>query len=598
MKQLFKLFFCVLSIYLNAQVGINTNDINPNASLHVSEKNPENEILKKGILIPRLTEQQRDEIVTTEIDNSLTIFNTTEDCYNYWHVEEQEWKSLCGNEGDAKYTYTCGSIAVYGEYIKEKMTDTSHYILLTVNVIKKGNYTIVANPTTSNGYSFVAQGNFNTLGTQTIKIPAQGTPINATPVATPNVFTIDSSQGKPDPADVACTFNVNVKENIAGYSIDCANLFVRGTYRKGTAVSAVNNYIEVVIQVNTLGSYNITTNYVNGIRFTASGNFTTTGRQTIRIYAEGTPTVNEDISVKVITNSVAGTTSCDAIVPITLPPLTYAVIGDNNVYTWHPSNIRAKAFNSTSFGPNGVVRVVSLTNAWSTKSIPTAVTNLINSTPPDVILYFAYGSDPMSTALADELLSYVNRGGVLIYGSKDENFNDVNTLMTGIFGASYAVARKQIAGIRSTDDNVHPVLNNNADPIVNGPFGSVAGKYWAEDNTSIGTIVLPTLPPNSVQLVSANNQFSKYEVDPEVSVVWYNNSKNFVFFGDSTGSHESNTSLTDFPTIYVNGVPKTKRYGQYPDQATQSQFVINSFLELNAIAWALKKAATTGINPH
>lgn len=84
-------------------------------------------------------------------------------------------------------------------------------------------------------------------------------------------------------------------------------------------------------------------------------------------------------------------------------------------------------------------------------------------------------------------------------------------------------------------------------------------------------------------------------------MIWYNDSKNFFYFGDSVGSNNtSNTSINDYPAIYDgNGIPKSKYYGNYPQPSgSPSQFVFNSALELNAVAWGLKKAAISGINPH
>lgn len=77
----------------NGSVGINTNTPNPNTVLDIVSGNK-----NKGVLIPRLTSAERDAIVINQTnDDGLTIYNTTENCFNYWSLNNSEWKSLCGN---------------------------------------------------------------------------------------------------------------------------------------------------------------------------------------------------------------------------------------------------------------------------------------------------------------------------------------------------------------------------------------------------------------------------------------------------------------------------------------------------------------------
>lgn len=602
MKNIFFWIAILLSSLTFAQVGINTDEPNPNTALHISEKmkssDPAVNNKIRGIIIPRLTEAERNTLTysdaptnttvrLTPSDSSLMIFNTTENCYNFWNIEEETWKSVCGNLGNAKFTFLCTDVSVKGNYVKDKETDITNYIeIKNVNITKPGAYVITATSTPFNGYSFSGQGTFPTAGTQTVRIYAQGTPTSATT----HPFDLTSSGGPLDP----CTQTASVEPDIASYALNCATVSVTGQYYKGTPLVA-SNTITVVVNVSALGSYNISTKVVNGISFKASGVFTSTGTQIITLVGSGTPTLNADFDVEIVSNSVSGNTTCSATIPITLPAMTYGVIGADNVYSWHPNNVRAKAFNNTSFGPSGKVRMVSFTNSWNTNSATTAVTNLNLASKPDVILYFSFGLS-VTAELATALNNYVNAGGVLIFGTADDDFAGTNRLLNGIFGEQNA--ERQIAGDAPSDDDVYMINNLQNDPLVNGPFGNTAGKYWGEDNASIGTIIVRQLPANSVQIASANNQFSKMKVNPMYSTVWYNNSKNFVYFGDSVGATETDTNERAYPAYYNNGVPLIKRYGGYPSPSTQMQFVYNSVLELNAVAWAIRKAAVSGINPH
>lgn len=89
-----------------AQVGINTDKPALYTGLHVSERMDPTSVTPdkyNGIIIPRYTETQRDVQLTPNMNtaqNSMLIYNITEDCYNYWNHAEQEWKSLCGALGN------------------------------------------------------------------------------------------------------------------------------------------------------------------------------------------------------------------------------------------------------------------------------------------------------------------------------------------------------------------------------------------------------------------------------------------------------------------------------------------------------------------
>ncbi|MDR2475674.1 MAG: hypothetical protein LBD45_07430, partial [Bacteroidales bacterium] len=120
------LFFAVACFFMTAaqqlhsqSVGINTETPNPLTELDIRNLlNSNNDTVPKGIIIPRITEAQRNTIdVTTNKNtaNSLMVYNTTEDCYNYFSMQAGEWQSLCGKTGKAVITdIDCNKIRVYG----------------------------------------------------------------------------------------------------------------------------------------------------------------------------------------------------------------------------------------------------------------------------------------------------------------------------------------------------------------------------------------------------------------------------------------------------------------------------------------------------
>jgi hypothetical protein len=69
----------------------------------------------------------------------------------------------------------------------------------------------------------------------------------------------------------------------------CTGAIVSGTYTAGTALAGATNTVSLLVTVDSIGTYTIGTNTLNGITFSASGTFTATGAQTVIFTASGTP---------------------------------------------------------------------------------------------------------------------------------------------------------------------------------------------------------------------------------------------------------------------------------------------------------------------
>lgn len=86
------------------------------------------------------------------------------------------------------------------------------------------------------------------------------------------------------------------KENIARYTLEggtsfCSGAVVSGIYKAGEPVSG-DSKVVLNVFVDSTGDYDISVFPVNGLSFSGSGTFTTTGAQTITLAASGTPTVS------------------------------------------------------------------------------------------------------------------------------------------------------------------------------------------------------------------------------------------------------------------------------------------------------------------
>ncbi len=70
---------------------------------------------------------------------------------------------------------------------------------------------------------------------------------------------------------------------------ECLPKTVQGIYKAGTALVATENYIDVQVNISTIGNYRIFSDTVNGISFLGRGSFTAAGLNTIRLNGTGTP---------------------------------------------------------------------------------------------------------------------------------------------------------------------------------------------------------------------------------------------------------------------------------------------------------------------
>jgi len=603
-----------LSLSMQAQVTIGTIEKSVEGSLlQLKEKDQvtdDSYNAYKGLALPRVELSKKNQLFPmflTDPDNpnsganadyaankpnidkshtGLIVYNLTkneEEDLNHglyrWNGEE--WISSDNKMGSAKFDpVNCSDIKVNGVYIEGTSATSENYLSITLNVIKAGTFTIMA--TTENGYGFYLSGVALKAGEKIIvNVPCQGTP---------SVVRID--QLTFSGIEVNCVKEVEVLSATAEYSLNCSSIKVNGQYVKGQTLKNTNT-ITLRVRVSKAGSYSIVTPRTNGILFYSSGNLSV-GTQSITLSGIGIPTVNDDFHITINANSAEGNITCSTTIPMTLPAMTYAIIG-NDLWSWNRSERKKAITTGASFGPQGTVKIVSFSELWSETSVGAAVNRLNNPKKPDIILYFAYNATP-SAALIQALINYINDGGCVIYGhaSGGSGLSDTRALIEGIFPGFGTIDNVETQPINK-DDCIYHIMNLPYDPIINGPFGNLSSRYWGEDNESIGTARVNALPPNSVQICSAvNSTFPDLNtIKPEYSVLWYNDSKNFVYFGDCTGVSTNNTSPREFPTIYNSaGVPQSKYYGH------PVQFVYNSALELNAIAWAIKKAAVSGINPH
>ena len=93
-KQISTLLFLIISVSLNAQVGIGTITPSPSSVLDVVATD-------RGILVPRMTTEERNNIQNPEV--GLLIYNTDELDFNFFRLNSG-WKDMSTNFKTVKKT--------------------------------------------------------------------------------------------------------------------------------------------------------------------------------------------------------------------------------------------------------------------------------------------------------------------------------------------------------------------------------------------------------------------------------------------------------------------------------------------------------------
>lgn len=288
-------------IYQNARVIIGSaGSGEPTAQLDVSSGS-------RGILIPRLDAAQRNSIGFPA--ESLLIWNTDEECFNFWR--KGKWRSLCGDLGEAEISVTnadCDGMKIEGNYKVGSSTTSGEYLEVTLQVTEPGSYIIEGNPRT--GFFFQRSGTFTQSGTYTIQIPAIGTPNQPGP----NQFylTINGSNAIPEclkevevePADVKFSFD----QSYCGQTAE--DKLVRGEASTGKT-------IKIKVNVVNGGIFNFYTNTVSGVQYTASNVNLTAGSHEVTLISNGArpTTAGIGVSFPVSGTGLDGQT-CDVLVDI------------------------------------------------------------------------------------------------------------------------------------------------------------------------------------------------------------------------------------------------------------------------------------------
>ena len=173
----------------------------------------------------------------------------------------------------------CSPVTVNGSYIPGTVLTAANNVQVKVTVTKVGAYSITTD--TLRGVSFSKTGTFTTTGPQTVTLNGTGTPGSAGEQA----FVIKYGNSQ-------CSFVVNfgppATGTLGGGGGACTGFVLAGNYQQGIPLNTANT-VQLQVSIVAPGTYNIVTNNINGVVFTGSGNFPSTGPQTVTLTGTGTP---------------------------------------------------------------------------------------------------------------------------------------------------------------------------------------------------------------------------------------------------------------------------------------------------------------------
>ncbi len=200
--------------------------------------------------------------------------------------------------------FTINNCRLTGIYTMGIPLNTSNYLAVIVSVLVPGTYNLTTLPV--NGIQFSGIGSLTHTGLDTVYLQGTGTPVNS------GNFTVrTSSDGG---ITILCSVGLTVASNIppAVFSLGgpgtCANINIAGNYVVNYPLQPTD-FVTLTVNVTSPGSYTINTGSpINGINFSGSGVFTSTGVQTVSLLAAGMPVIATTSIFTILANGAAGCT--------------------------------------------------------------------------------------------------------------------------------------------------------------------------------------------------------------------------------------------------------------------------------------------------
>ncbi|MGH2563795.1 MAG: hypothetical protein ACRDE5_04745 [Ginsengibacter sp.] len=217
--------------------------------------------------------------------------------------------TLAGDPGGCSGPVIGGTYAVAGDIT------SMNTVTLQVIVNTPGDYTITTD--TIDGISFSAMGHFNATGAQKVVMQAAGKAqeggleyFNVTADASQCSFSVPVQDAEP-----LATYVLQSGTGVTG--LVCTPQSVQGVYAAGVSLNGTNS-ITIAPYAKFAGNYVISTEKINGMIFSAAGNFPSPGVYSVTLQGRGMPATSGTFTYTptIIGPSPIGGSSCDVSISV------------------------------------------------------------------------------------------------------------------------------------------------------------------------------------------------------------------------------------------------------------------------------------------
>ncbi len=376
------------------------------------------------------------------------FFNACTKEYSY----EGTPPNVASSTGTAVFTFggsanSCTGIVVDGTYAPGVPVNSADSAVITVDVDSTGTYMISTN--TLNGVSFNGSGVFASSGFQQVTLYASGKPGalgNYTFALGTNGCTFTIAVTNPNSID---TSSKAAAFSFSGSPGACTAPTVSGTYQQGIVLSS-SNTVSLSVVVDSIGTYNISSAAADGILFSGSGTFTSTGPKTIILTGSGTPVSTGIYNFTLPNNGCAFPITVSS--PPTPPAASYFYQGSfggvNYMQTVTSNNGYQMAYTNSSLGDSHTFQSTIMP---SSQPFPANFTvfnlskgvfaNFSASTQATFKAYFAPGN--YNYAIKDSITQQDGDGIVLQWGDDLSNIWSTDNAPGTQTGSSFTITNVQ-----------------------------------------------------------------------------------------------------------------------------------------------------------
>ena len=595
-RMLILLVLAIVCNVMQAQVTIGSH-LNPQqgALLDLKETDPTNQSgpnSEKGILFPKvvlINAKSLEPLVkgtATPADSMKTrgmiVYNVNANAngidagLSVWNGEE--WMSIVGGGASkvAVFTVDWANVKINGTYVKDKPLIYSNTLSLPVNVTRAGTYNIVAYSKPDNNYYFSVKGEFMAKGTYTLVLNGAGTPKEATVDRNGTEDTFEFyNNNQPLGQQGSASISTFIDAISPEYTCNCATIHTQNAILKTKQNSTGYVIMDITSPSSAAGApFSITTNTVNGIQFSATGQLQG-GNQKIYLDVNGAIPPSAGIySFTITTNSTASNaTGCSFNVPVAgriIKVLTLSVANAERTLGSN-SGLYALLKNKTLFGPSSPYCSAEDIDITNQTTLPAAAALSLYD-----IVIVSHNIKPDSDVARRDLIAFAKAGGVVIFCT-DDDYSTVVSLLNAYFNVS---------GFTSTDNGgnwggTYPISTNNG-PIVKGGYANLTGKRLGMDGGWNFYITVPQAQKSKIEVIATNGNADRpimlRILDAPIIVCGDG--------GPFTG--KNNTDSDEFPMfVSSNNLPDVKTSGTY------SQGAYNAHLLVNMMIWAVNQRLQT-----